>query len=112
MIIHAWTYDELVCIDTGGMENVVTDWRWRLTSTLTVGEGEQARTFSLTQSEGARLGPPDPENFVTAPAGVTPQVVRQWVGHEADALEAILEARLIEQATGPTTSIFTPATAE
>lgn len=99
-----WSAD-LDCIDEGKLSNVIARLHWRCTGVL--GDLDLAATGAV------ELGAPSPRNFVPAPEGITSDLIRAWVGAEADAVEAGLAEQLRATAAQPEVRRFSapPASA-
>lgn len=93
----SWSAD-LDCVDDGKLSNVIRRLHWRCTGVL--GGLDLAATGALD------LGAPSPKNFVPAPEGITSDLIRSWVGDEAEATERALSEQLLDMAAQPEVKRF------
>jgi hypothetical protein len=92
-----WTA-ELECVDVGELVNVARTMHWRCTAVL---DG-----LDLAACGSKTLGDPSPDNFIPAPDDITSDVVRAWMGDEANGVEAVLASSLAAQAVEPEVTRF------
>lgn len=94
---------ELECVDMADLSGVVTTMHWRCVAVL---DGAD-----LAAAGSVRLGEPSPDHFVPAPDGITSDLIRSWVGEQADGIETTLADQLAAAANAlEVTRLFAPVT--